>query len=229
MPSDSENTLKYFLDQLESVEDPAQAWISTRKWFEYNAMQAGKKDPTQGWRSVSGRVFENACKGVIQKALQKLRARRNVQVMLWDEVPQNVKDGALSERVWVRNDIREPQIVHSLVDVVTAIIGERGDITTIPAVFSCKTSVRERYQQDLFWAEKFRSRGIRFCFATIDDGFISYASGNRTGSADKSITLSKALYDRVYLLTNQQITEDPEIFRPLDTVGADLKLWLAAT
>ena len=221
-------TLDVFTQQYEATGDYSRAWAETRDWFEARARVTGVEDPTQAWRSVSGNVFEHACKQIIKRAVPSVLGAREVRIMLWGEVPEEVRDGVLSERVWHRGNVRQPAIVPSLVDAVAATVDKLGHIEDIIAAYSCKSSVRERYQQDLFWVEKLRGRGIRFCFITIDDAFIRHAAGDTGSSSDKSLTLSKAMYDRIYLLTDRGILTDVAVFRPLSEVASDIQNWLVS-
>lgn len=228
MPAKWVETLRFFMQQYEATSDYSRAWVQTREWFEARARATGVDHPTQAWRSVSGKVFENACKRTIKKAVPAALGPHEVRVMLWDEVPGEVRDGVLSERVWHRGNVRQPAIVPSLVDAVAATVDQYGKVEDIIAAYSCKSSVRERYQQDLFWVEKLRGRGIRFCFITIDEAFIKHASGDGGTGSDKSLTLSKAMYDRIYLLTDRAIVIDTSVFRSLSEVASDIHNWLVS-
>lgn len=206
------------------TKDCAQAWVRLRKQYEAEAAAAGK-DPAQAWKSVSGKAFEAISKRMLQEAIRGLKDSRDLRVLSWDEIEPAVQNGVLAERVWVKGKVREPEIARSLVDLVIVKVDGKGRIERVVSVYSCKTSARERYQQDLYWAEKLRGRGIKFCFATLDETFIDYASG-RSKSNRKSLTLARAVYDRVYLLTERKITVDPLVFRSLWDAARDVENWV---
>ncbi len=72
-----------------------------------------------------------------------------------------------------------------------------------------------------------RGRGIRFCFVTLDEGLMRYATDERKPSKISKVTkLSQALYDRIYLLTDKTIRRGETVFRSIKEVAYDLELWL---
>jgi hypothetical protein len=97
----------------------------------------------------------------------------------------------------------------------------------IIAVYSCKVSLRERFQQDLFWAERLRGRGIRFCFITLDNDGVLTKAAARGKLTSKQASMSVAMYDRIYLFCEEsEIKHYTRIFRTVNRLGEDLKRWL---
>ncbi len=142
----------------------------------------------------------------------------------WDELEAWLREGILAERIWLKGELREPVTVPSQVDIAALQIHE-SEIVRIVAVYSCKSSAAERFQQDLFWAERLRGRGIRFCFVTMDEQFLRYALEGK-GRQAKGIRLAQALYDRVYLFTDQPSHYGGAVFQPITQVAEDLAKWM---
>ena len=204
---------------------PTQAWARLKS--EYTAQFRKRKrkqsgDAEQSWKSASGKAFEDI---VWQEFTSQCQGLKDLQVAQWHAIPASLKE-PLSERLWVRGEI-QAVTTESNVDFVAY----ETDASNIPrriiAVYSCKVSLRERFQQDLFWAERLRGRGIRFCFITLDiDGVLTEAAA--TGDlTSKQARMSVAVYDRIYLFCNEsEIQHYTRIFRTVDRLGEDLKRWL---
>jgi hypothetical protein len=202
---------------------PTQAWEQLKS--EYTKQFRKRKqsgDAEQSWKSASGKAFEDI---VWQEFTSQCQGLKDLRVARWHEIPASLKE-PLSERLWVRGEI-QAVTAESNVDFVAY----ETDASNIPrriiAVYSCKVSLRERFQQDLFWAERLRGRGIRFCFITLDnDGVLTEAAA--TGDlTSKQASMSVAMYDRIYLFCNEsEIQHYTRIFRTVDRLGEDLKRWL---
>ncbi len=80
-------------------------------------------------------------------------------------------------------------------------------------------------QLHLYWAERFRSRGIRFCFVTLDNDGVLTKAVSQKKLASKQAKMAAALYDRVYLLTSKALTPF-SVFRSLDQLVSELEQWL---
>jgi len=225
MPPDHHATLHRLRQLQVEMGDYTAAWQATREWFEQAVRDEGGKSGTQGWRSVSGRVFEMACRATIEDGLKASGQALPLAIKLWQQIPTEIRDGVLSERVWGKGSIHQPSIVQSYVDIIAAIADEKDNVESILAVFSCKTSVRGRYQQDLFWVEKLRARGIRFCFVTLDPAFLRYATSGGQRTPSRTITLASAMYDRIYLFTEEEIDPAQRTFRPISEAAGDLASW----
>lgn len=207
----------------------SEAWQRLREWSEEDGRRRGLDDPTNGWRSASGRAFEAIARRLVTDAVTQSALQTRVALYPWDEAPDWIRNGILAERVWPKDEVREPAIALSMVDLIAVSVGTEGDPDRVLCVYSCKSSLAERYQQDLYWAEKLRARSVKFCLATIDQRFVEYATGVSNPIRDsKAITLGRALYDRIYLLTIEQITRSPRVFKRIEDVVQDLELWLQA-
>ena len=202
---------------------PTQAWAQLKRDYIMQFRQhMPSRDAEQSWKSASGNAFEEI---VWQEFSAQCQGLKNLQIAKWHAIPDSLKE-PLSERLWVRGEIQSVT-AESNVDFVAY----ETDASNIPrriiAVYSCKVSLRERFQQDLFWAERLRGRGIRFCFITLDiDGVLTEAAA--TGDlTSKQARMSVAVYDRIYLFCNEsEIQHYTRIFRTVDRLGEDLKRWL---
>ena len=202
---------------------PKQAWAQLKSEY---AKQFRKRkqsgDAAQSWKSASGKAFEEI---VWQEFSAQCQGLKDLRVARWHEIPDSLKE-PLSERLWVRGEI-QAVTTESNVDFVAY----ETDASNIPrriiAVYSCKVSLRERFQQDLFWAERLRGRGIRFCFITLDNDGVLTKAAARGKLTSKQASMSVAMYDRIYLFCNEsEIQHYTRIFRTVDRLGEDLKRWL---
>ncbi len=224
----SQQLIDKFWEYHKTTMNYSAAWELTHQWSLMEGANKGLKNPGQGWNSASGIAFENISKDIIIEQVRNSHLSATVSVQLWIEAPEDIKTGILSELVWPKGQISNPERAESNVDVV-AMLNEGGKPVRVISVYSCKSSTAERYQQDFYWAEKLKGRGIHFCFVTIEDSFVKYAtSRTRPPLATKSVTLSQALYDRIYLLTEHTIVQNPSVFRSIDRVTNDLDLWIQA-
>jgi hypothetical protein len=202
---------------------PKQAWAQLKSEY---AKQFRKRkqsgDAAQSWKSASGKAFEEI---VWQEFSAQCQGLKDLRVARWHEIPDSLKE-PLSERLWVRGEI-QAVTTESNVDFVAY----ETDASNIPrriiAVYSCKVSLRERFQQDLFWAERLRGRGIRFCFITLDNDGVLTKAAARGKLTSKQARMSVAMYDRIYLFCEEsKIQHYTRIFRTVDRLGEDLKRWL---
>ena len=198
---------------------PKQAWAQLKR--EYTA-QFSSGDAAQSWKSASGNAFEEI---VWQEFSAQCQGLKNLQIAKWHAIPDSLKE-PLSERLWVRGEIQSVT-AESNVDFVAYESDPNDAPRRIIAVYSCKVSLRERFQQDLFWAERLRGRGIRFCFITLDnDGVLTEAAAEGKLTS-KQASMSVAMYDRIYLFCNEsEIKHYTRIFRTVNRLGEDLKRWL---
>ena len=202
---------------------PKQAWAQLREEFKnwlHNVEPS--KDSGQAWKSVSGSAFE---KIVFQEFSTQVEGLGSLKVVRWKDIPKILKE-PLSEKLWVRGEVRSVT-VESNVDFVAYEVGDDDALKRIIAVYSCKVSLRERFQQDLFWAERLRGRGIRFCLITLDNDD-ELAEAAKTGDlSHKQVSMPTALYDRIYLFCKEsEIQHYTRVFRTVDRLGEDLKRWL---
>lgn len=204
---------------------PHQAWMQIRQKF---LGTSTAKDRQQAWKSASGAALERIVEAEFQRQLQQEQSvSGKLSVQRWKDIQNDLVKRILSEPLWVRGELQEPYLAESEVDLVACERAE-GKLVRVIAVYSCKASLRERFQQDLYWAEKFRGRGIRFCFITLDNDKTLHKAAVEGKLNTKEAKMSVALYDRVYLLTDESIQHYTRVFRPIDSLIEDLKLWLQA-
>jgi len=229
----------YVVNQYEhhrKTEGPVSAWQKAREDFITNN-PGSAKDVEQSWKSASGNALEKIVLKEISKQIEQIQKQQQqseactgLKVYPWNQLPAEIRRGILSEQVWKPGTV-EHVSVESKVDIVVVKQSTEERIERVVAVYSSKVSVAERYQQDLFWVERFRERRIRFCFATIDESFVEYATNppkqlqNQEDSAKKNIMLASALYDRIYLFTDQPILNETRVLRTVAEIGQDLLRW----
>lgn len=202
------------------------AWSAIKERF---AQSYDSGDKEQAWKNYSGKALENIVQEEFDHQLQKINLGQQIEVRRWNQVHESLVRKILSEALWLRGELQEPYFAESQVDfVATETELEHKRPVRVIAVYSCKASLRERFQQDLFWADKLRARGIHFCFITLDiDGVLHKAI--RTGKLrSKQAKMAAALYDRIYLLSDESIKHFTRIFRTVDSLAEDLKRWLEA-
>ncbi len=224
----SQQLINRFWEYYKTTKSYSVAWRLTYEWSLADGAARGLANPGQGWNSASGTAFEEISKGIIIEQVKNSRLSSQVSVVRWGDAPQSIREGILSELVWLKGQISQPERAESNVDVI-AMLNEEEKPVRVVSVYSYKSSTAERYQQDLYWAEKLKARSIHFCFVTIEDSFVRYATSlKKPQSATKSVTLSQALYDKIYLLTEDPIAQNPLVFRNIDSVLGDLDLWIQA-
>lgn len=208
----------------ESGTSPRDAWSHIKQEF---IKSSTARDPQQAWKNASGAALEQIVAEEFKRQIQEQRLNDLLRVQRWKEIRNELVKRILSENLWIRGELQEPYSAESQVDFVAT--EQEGEQTIrVVAVFSCKASLRERFQQDLYWAEKFRERGIRFCFITLDnDGVLLEAAKSGTLSS-KQAKMATALYDRIYLITDEPIQRYKRVFRPIERLVEDLKRWLEA-
>lgn len=137
-----------------------------------------------------------------------------------DKVQVNMKIRGTSEKkIWGDNDI------------LVAAYPENIQDTEIICIISCKTSLRERGYQSIFWATHSRIEGIaKHTFVTLDKGSDKGASeiGYRdatSGHAKKNRDVLEATMDRVYVFRNQQELPRSYVIKDLEYMKKDLARW----
>jgi hypothetical protein len=207
----------------EAGNSPTQAWAQLKDdYIAQFRQRTPSGDAEQSWKSASGKAFEDI---VLQEFATQCEGLKGLWIAQWRATPASLKE-PLSERLWVRGEIQSVT-AESNVDFVACELDTSNTPKRIIAVYSCKVSLRERFQQDLFWAERLRGRGIRFCFITLDnDGVLTEAAAEGKLTS-KQARMSVAMYDRIYLFCNEsEIQHYTRIFRTVDRLGEDLKRWL---
>jgi hypothetical protein len=227
-PKVSEQLVEKFWDLYSRLGSYSGAWRELHSWSLLGGAARGLGSPGQGWNSASGKAFEIISQHIIIDQIKVSHLSSTVQVTPWGDTPSHIREGILSEMVWPKGQISHPERAESNVDVIATLRQDHEPIRVI-SVYSCKSSTAERYQQDFYWAEKLKARGIRFCFVTIEESLVKYATGSTIPArSNKTVVLSQALYDRIYLLTEKDVIQNTSVFRPIDSVVKDLDLWIQA-
>lgn len=123
--------------------------------------------------------------------------------------------GQESKMIWGDNDI--------------IVVLEKENAIQQFCVISCKTSLRERVYQSIFWAMHSRLEGIgKHVFITLDKG----ASGKselgvrkEDNSAKKSRDVLESTMDRVYVLRNAEDVNRSQVIKDLNFLRTDLIRW----
>ncbi len=208
--------------QLRVQHAPRDAWAELKqRYLNVYRQKKPSGDAEQSWKSASGRAFESI---ILQEFTAQLSGNTRLAATRWNSLPRALKE-PLSERLWIRGELQSVT-AESEVDITAYEVDANQTPQRIIAVYSCKVSLRERFQQDLYWAERFRGRGIRFCFITLDnDGVLTKASSQGELSS-KQARMSIALYDRIYLFCEEsEIQHYRRVFRNIDRLIEDLERW----
>lgn len=98
-------------------------------------------------------------------------------------------------------------------------------------IISCKTSLRERVYQSIFWSMHSRLESIgKHVFLTTDKGNNGQSEiGIRdvTGSARKTRDVLESTMDRVYVLRNSDQVTRSQVIKDFEYLEVDLKRWAA--
>ena len=224
----SDQLVTKFWELYSNLNSYSGAWSELYSWSIADGQTRRLSNPGQGWNSASGTAFEIINRRIIREQIEGSPLSSTVQVTPWRDTPKGIREGILSEVVWPKGQIAHSEKAESNVDLV-ATLNEDDEPVRVIGVYSCKTSTAERYQQDLYWAEKLKARGIRFCFVTIEKGLVEYATALSTPeNPGKTVVLSQALYDRIYLLTERDIIQNRSVFRSIDSAVEDIDLWIQA-
>ncbi len=218
------NIVEKFTEHRRAGKSPRDAWGAVKKEF---IQESTASDPEQAWKTASGRAFEKVIRGEFEKQIKDCGLSGEIGIQQWEDIKNDLVKRILSDTLWSRCTLDEPYEVGSQVDFIA--IEKRGEqVVRVLSVYSCKVSLRERFQQDLYWAEKLRGRGVRFCFITLDNDGILLRDLEGGELRSKQSKMAAALYDRIYLLTDKEIQHCKRVFRTIDQLGEDLKRWLQA-
>lgn len=123
--------------------------------------------------------------------------------------------GKEEKRIWGDNDI-----IVSLV---------QNGVRQQFCIISCKTSLRERVYQSIFWAMHSRLEGIgKHVFITTDKGASGNSEiGNRSieNDAKKSRDVLESTMDRVYVLRNSIEVNRSQVIKDFTHLQTDLSNW----
>jgi len=96
-------------------------------------------------------------------------------------------------------------------------------------IISCKTSLRERVYQSVFWSMHSRLEGIgKHVFITLDKGNSGMSEiGNRDNenNARKTRDVLESTMDRVYVMRNEISVNRSQVIKDFNWLNKDLILW----
>lgn len=126
--------------------------------------------------------------------------------------------GQSEKKVWGDNDV-----------LIVAYPENINDAEVI-CIISCKTSLRERVYQSIFWATHSRIEGIaKHTFATLDKGDSGQNSeiGHRSSnnSARKTRDVLESTMDRVYVMRGADEVDRSYVIKDFDYLKVDLQRW----
>lgn len=126
--------------------------------------------------------------------------------------------GQSEKKVWGDNDILVVAYPESVEDAEAI------------CIISCKTSLRERVYQSIFWATHSRIEGIaKHTFATLDKGDSSGNSeiGHRgqNNHARKTRDVLESTMDRVYIFRDAVEVDRSYVIKDFDYLRTDLQRW----
>lgn len=123
--------------------------------------------------------------------------------------------GLKEKKIWGDNDIVVTLNFNSIVQQF--------------CIISCKTSLRERVYQSIFWSMHSRLEGIgKHVFVTVDKGISGKSEiGLRKpdNSANKSRDVLESTMDRVYVLRNSTDVNRSQVIKDFTFLETDLKTW----
>lgn len=109
-------------------------------------------------------------------------------------------------------------------DLLAVTYSDERQALRVFAIVSCKTSLRERYLQSLFWAvASLLSLHVRTAFVTLDRGRQGRSELGTCEEPSKQRKLCEAYFDRVYSFRRD--TALCEMVRPAEDLVMDLRLW----
>ncbi|MGM0686910.1 MAG: BsaWI family type II restriction enzyme [Promethearchaeati archaeon] len=192
-------------DLIASIESgttpPGQAWGQIKETKEKYVAQLGQ----QSWNSFIGHRFQGVIHAILKNYVKKLRDQsqnfKGLEVLTAEE--------AKSDEVIMRKLAVKYGDFLLLPDVDSAIVWmdpERRWESTVLAIVSCKTSLRERIAQACYWKLKLLSsdvqKSIRVFLATADhdDDFAIGDGGERFNGKSRDRVISEYELDGVYIL-----------------------------
>ena len=199
---DPKLAIRDLIEGIESGKTPAgEAWGQIKETKEKYVAQLGQ----QSWNSFIGHRFQGVIHAILKSYVKKLRDQsqdfKGLEVLTAEE--------AKGDEVIMRKLAVKYGDFLLLPDVDSAIVWidpEHRWESTILAIISCKTSLRERIAQACYWKLKLLSsdvqKGIRVFLATADhdDDFSIGDGGERFNGKSRDRVISEYELDGVYVL-----------------------------
>ncbi|MCX7993538.1 MAG: hypothetical protein N2651_07690 [Fimbriimonadales bacterium] len=121
---------------------PREAWLAVKEAF----VRGYKKgDAEQAWKNTSGSALEQIIQGEFSRQIHKQEMADILKVQHWRTIQDDLVKRILSENLWLRGELREPYLAESQVDFVATEV-DAGHPVRVLAAYSCKASLRERFQ-----------------------------------------------------------------------------------
>lgn len=143
-----------------------------------------------------------------------LKSEENLKILSNLKITMKVR-GMPKKEIWGDNDI-----------IVT--LNNNGNIQQF-CIISCKTSLRERVYQSVFWSMHSRLEGIgKHIFITIDKGNkgnTEIGSRKTDNSAKKTRDVLESTMDRVYVLRNKAEVNRSQVIKDFSWLKSDLIIW----
>lgn len=185
-------------------------WYKTKKEFMKIAPERGIKDPGQSWKTASGKAFELlAIRKVLDITSNKEFIQNNISVESWASLNLNQK--RMLEYELIRKCCGERVSRSSEPDII---IFKKN---TPKFLVSCKSSLRDRVNMDLFWALEYKKRGLIFTLVCAETSETIGTCKN----PKKPRILAESLYDKLYIINGD--IDYCEIVRPFSDLKKDLK------
>lgn len=199
---DPKLAIRDLIASIESGKTPVgEAWGQIKETKEKYVAQLGQ----QSWNSFIGHRFQGVIHAILKSYVKKLRDQsqdfKGLEVLTAEE--------AKGDEVIMRKLAVKYGDFLLLPDVDSAIVWidpEQRWESTILAIISCKTSLRERIAQACYWKLKLLSsdvqKGIRVFLATADhdDDFSIGDGGERFNGKSRDRVISEYELDGVYVL-----------------------------
>ncbi len=200
-------------DNDRAYEEMPEIFEDARETIEEDARRAGKTDTGQVWRAWKGKNYEKLVNFIVSDWIES-------------ELPLKVIEGSRLERRQITDDVLSKVKRNLLVDFgVQGCFLPDADIvvydpqnSSVKAIISCKTSLRERVAQTGFWKRKLMddpvTRHIKTFFATTDGDSDFFKDRITKGAAiaieelDAVYVVRKDLIERYNVRTLDKIIEE---------------------
>ncbi|MFC2161626.1 BsaWI family type II restriction enzyme [Acidobacteriota bacterium] len=199
------------------AQDPSSSfpdiWKVVRTRFLSIARDKKVGDVEQSWKSTSGKAFEKITIQIILSIVGQIDfAGEGIEAFsFYDLNPDRKKRLSNQFRRKCTDEIVE---ISSEPDIVIY-KNERPKV-----LVSCKSSLRDRINMDLFWSEMYRQQGLIF---TVVSGETSKEIGS-CENPKKPRQLAESIYDRLYIVNGD--IDYCEVIRPFSDLEIDLRRWL---
>lgn len=209
--SDPKRKVLKIIQQIEDGQvDPTKGWNEIKRLKEEYISNLSKHHPKiksaeQSWHSFIGNKFEKLVNSTVRAYINKMKedeTLKGLSVLTADEIEKNE---IISRKLAVRYGeyFLLPDTDLSIVDFNF----EHSWDSTIVAIISCKTSLRERIAQACYWKLKLLSsdvtKDIKVFLATVDndkDFIIDLRKKDRINGKSRNRIIAEYELDGVYIL-----------------------------